>query len=91
MLHVLLVLHVLRVLLCRWDRSPTDITSYPELEQMVTENKGRLASARMGVQAGGRAGQGHMKPDGMPSATLSVVLQCRTCVTLAWVQGWVWQ
>lgn len=37
----------------RWDRNPLDITSYPELEQMVLDNKGRLNSIKMGLQAGG--------------------------------------
>jgi len=43
------------VLLCvvRWDRAPSDITSYPELEAMVVENKGRLNSYKMGMDAGG--------------------------------------
>jgi hypothetical protein len=37
----------------RWDRDPLDITSYPELEQMVLDNKGRINSIKMGLQAGG--------------------------------------
>lgn len=37
----------------RWDRHPCDITSYPELEQMVLDNKGRLASVKAGMNAGG--------------------------------------
>lgn len=40
----------------RWDRHPGDITSYPELEQMVLENKGRLASIKKELSAGGEAG-----------------------------------
>lgn len=38
----------------RWDRLPTDITSYPELEQIVIENKGRLNSAKAKQHAGGQ-------------------------------------